>query len=308
MIFLATLPCLYTVYNIPPPCTVNAILDFIFAAGFLMMRIMREQTNFPRCAAVVPAAGLSSRMGGRVRKPYLRLEGLPLLCWTLRSLARLPRLGQIVLVLRPADRERAVKVTRAANLPRKTKIDFAVGGRRRQDSVASGLRNTSEQAEVVLIHDAARPFPPLPAMKKAVRAAVSEGAAILAIPVRDTVKRMCLTPSATPVFGKQAEFASVRIERTVQRDRLWLAQTPQVIRRDLALNLFDKLDRREKRTGKRLEFTDDAAVCEYFKQPVVLIESEYSNIKITTKKDLQTIKSLLRGGAIEGVSRPSAAI
>src|SRR5471030_2785557 len=85
-------------------------------------------------SAVICAAGSSSRMGGKVRKPYLMLRGKPILAWTLAALARVPQLEEIVLVTRPDDRDMALKAARKANLPRRVKLITADGGARRQDS------------------------------------------------------------------------------------------------------------------------------------------------------------------------------
>jgi 2-C-methyl-D-erythritol 4-phosphate cytidylyltransferase len=236
----------------------------------------------PPCAAVIVAAGSSSRMGGKVRKPYLKLRGRPILSWTVQRLGRTPNLRQIVLVTRPEDRARAARAARQARLPKTVELAFAAGGARRQDSVFNGLRATTPAAEVVLVHDAARPFPPPEAVCAAVAAAARAGGAILAIPVRDTVKRQ------RPVEGEP------RIEQTVPRAHLWQAQTPQVFRRALLLELFEKLAR----TAPDVEVTDDAAVCERFGHAVVLIEASLTNLKITRPEDLPVAEALLKQGLV----------
>jgi 2-C-methyl-D-erythritol 4-phosphate cytidylyltransferase len=231
-------------------------------------------------SAVIVAAGSSSRMGGKVRKPFLALRGRPILSWTLERLALVPGLRQIVIVTRPEDRARARRAAARAKLPRCLALTFAAGGPRRQDSVFNGLRATAPDAEVVLVHDAARPFPPVAAMTAAVEAAARRGAAILAIPVRDTVKR------------QRTEGGEPLIAATVSRDRLWLAQTPQVFRRALILELFEKLAR----DAPGVEVTDDAAVCERFARAVVLIAASLTNLKITRPEDLPVAEALLKRG------------
>jgi 2-C-methyl-D-erythritol 4-phosphate cytidylyltransferase len=240
------------------------------------------------CAAVVVAAGASVRMGGKVRKPYLKLCGRPVLSWTLERLGRVRGLAQIVIVTRPEDRsqaQRAVRLARRAGrppLPKRVSVAFADGGPRRQDSVLNGLRAANQDTEVVLIHDAARPFPPLEAMAAAVASAAREGAAILAVPVRDTVKRQ--------VVGAGLPLVS----ETVPRAWLWLAQTPQVFRLNLIRDLLEKLNR----ATPDLEVTDDAAVCERFGHPVALIEGAATNLKITRVDDLRIAEALLRRGLV----------
>jgi 2-C-methyl-D-erythritol 4-phosphate cytidylyltransferase len=230
-------------------------------------------------AAVVVAAGTSSRMGGKVRKPYLTLRGKPVLAWTLSALAKVKGLKQIVLVTRAEDRALALRAAKKARLPARIKLIAADGGARRQDSVLNGLKACSAQCDLVLIHDAARPFPPQQAMYEACQSALSGGAAILAVRVKDTVKR-------------EADDAAngARIETTVPRAGLWLAQTPQVFQRSGIIGLFEKLGRE----APDREVTDDATVCEILGQPVALIESSETNLKVTRPEDLRIAEAFLR--------------
>jgi 2-C-methyl-D-erythritol 4-phosphate cytidylyltransferase len=230
-------------------------------------------------AAIVVAAGSSSRMGGKVRKPYLTLRGKPILAWTLAALAKVKGLKQIVLVTRPDDRAMALSVAKQARLPRRIKLVPADGGARRQDSVLNGLRASAPECDLVLIHDAARPFPPQAAMAEACAKALVGGAAILAVRVKDTVKR----ESAAAQNGAQ-------IDSTVPRAGLWLAQTPQVFQRRLIISLFEKLARE----APHREVTDDASICEILHQPVALIESSETNFKVTRPEDLQIAEAYLK--------------
>lgn len=231
-----------------------------------------------RCAVIVLAAGVSKRMGGRTRKPYLKLRGKPILTWTTARFAGLPGLEQVVVVTRPEDRAQAQRAVRQARLPRSIRVVYAEGGARRQDSVLNGIRASDARMDVVLIHDAARPFPPLASMRAAVDAAARQGAAILAVPVRDTIKRQVVA-GGDPV-----------IETTVPRAGLWQAQTPQVFRRALIRDLLEMLAH----TTPDLEVTDDAGVCERFNHPVVLIESSAINLKITRPEDIPIAEALLK--------------
>ncbi len=244
----------------------------------------KSRAQQPTCAAIVVAAGSSSRMGGKVRKPYLTLRGKPILAWTLGALARVKNLRQIVLVTRPDDRPKALAAAKLARLPRRVKLDCADGGARRQDSVLNGLNATRADAELVLIHDAARPFPPQKAIEAACAQAAADGAAILACRVKDTVKREGVSlPSG-------AGTAHPRIEMTIPRAGLWLAQTPQVFRRALILKLFARLNA----SAPDLEVTDDASICEHFQHPVALIESSETNFKVTRPEDLQIAEAYLK--------------
>lgn len=255
------------------------------------------------CAAVIVAAGSSSRMGGKVKKPYLELRGKPVLSWTLSRLAHVPGLREIILVTRPEDRPRASRTAQQARIPKKVKVLFADGGARRQDSVLSGLRAASENCGLVLIHDAARPFPALEAIAAAIEAAHERGGAILAMQVKDTVKRELdhhLIPLAQKVSGQnlgtpESLNGTKLIGKTVPRKGLWLAQTPQIFRRQQLLELFERFQREA--PGE--EVTDDAAVYERYGHAVTLIESSATNLKITRSEDLQIAEAYLRLGLVK---------
>ncbi|MCY3021615.1 MAG: 2-C-methyl-D-erythritol 4-phosphate cytidylyltransferase [Planctomycetota bacterium] len=241
-------------------------------------------------SAIIVAAGSSSRMGGKVRKPYLTLRGKPILAWAIQAVAKVAGLKQIVLVTRPEDRGRASAAAKAARLPKRIRVDFADGGPRRQDSVYNGLKAVVPEAAVVLIHDAARPFPERDAMAKACDVAFADGAAILACRVKDTVKR----ESATTSSSLAARHAPPVTLETVPRERLWRAQTPQVFRRALILELFERLARE----APDHEVTDDAAVCELFRHPVALVEASETNIKVTRPEDLRVAEAYLKAGLV----------
>ena len=227
-------------------------------------------------------------MGGKLRKPYLKLRGKPILAWTLRALSKVKGLRQIIVVTRPEDRAMAQTAAKQARLPRGLGLAYVDGGARRQDSVFNGLKATAPECELVLIHDAARPFPAQPAMAEACAQAHVLGAAILACRVKDTVKREAAdSPSGT------RHLSPVTLE-TVPRAGLWLAQTPQVFRRKLILELFERLARE---TPER-EVTDDAAVCEMFGQPVALVESPQTNLKITRPEDVSLAEACLKAGLV----------
>jgi 2-C-methyl-D-erythritol 4-phosphate cytidylyltransferase len=235
-------------------------------------------------SAIVVAAGSSSRMGGKVRKPYLKLRGKPILSWTLAALGKLPGLTQIVIVTRPEDRKIASAAAKLAKLPKSVKLDFADGGARRQDSVFNGINATSKDSQLVLIHDAARPFPEQETIIKACAEAYQMGAAILACRVKDTIKR----EASQKLFPGGADVSL--IETTVPRANLWHAQTPQVFKRDLILDLFQRL----MAESPNLEVTDDASICEHFRQPVALIESSDTNFKVTRPEDLMVAEAILK--------------
>ncbi|HLX61954.1 MAG TPA: 2-C-methyl-D-erythritol 4-phosphate cytidylyltransferase [Planctomycetota bacterium] len=238
-------------------------------------------------SAVVCAAGASSRMGGKVRKPYLSLRGKPILAWSLEAIAHVVQVRQLILVTRPEDRAMALECATKAKLPRRVRIDTADGGARRQDSVFNGLKETSPSAELVLIHDAARPFPERSALVQVCQRAAEVGGAILACRVRDTIKK--------EAGARAGRMPAVQIiETTVPRAGLWQAQTPQVFRRELILECFENLAA----SAPDKEMTDDAAILEYFGKPVALVESSSMNFKVTQPEDLAIAEALLKAGIV----------
>ena len=225
----------------------------------------------PLVVALVPAAGRGLRMGGSVPKQFLSLGGEPLVIQSLRALQAAPVVGQIILAVPPADVEYCEHeiVTRQ----RFTKVTKVVaGGAERQDSVRHALAQIPSDTEIVLIHDAVRPFVTLRMIAEVVAAARKEGAAIIALPTRDTVKQVR---------------TDGMIERTVDRTPLWLAQTPQAFRRDW----IETAHRKAHAEGVRA--TDDASLVEWLGYSVAVVEGSGENIKVTRPEDLVIGEAIL---------------
>ncbi len=219
----------------------------------------------PPVALVIPAAGLGTRMGGR--KTLLALAGRPLLLHTLeRFLPFRDRICQTIVVAHPDD----VGLIRDAC----PGAEVVPGGARRQDSVAAGLACLRPEAELVAIHDAVRPFVAPPAIAAALDAAEAIGSAIVATPMKPTVKRV----------------ADGRIAATVDRRDLWCAQTPQVFRRKLILDAYAAAER------DAFECTDDAQLVERLGAPVAIVPGSDLNLKITTPDDLALAEAILAHG------------
>lgn len=217
-----------------------------------------------RVAAIVPAAGRGVRMGMKTPKQFLSLGGMPLLIHTLRLLEVIDHIYEIVLVVPETDFE----MCRQEVLPqfRFTKVIRLIqGGAQRQDSVRHGLEAVSQDCELVLVHDAVRPFLTKAMVEQAIQAASLHGAAIVGIPMRDTVKR---------VSGNRM------VETTLDRAPLWLAQTPQVFR----TSLLKEAHHWAVREG--VNATDDAALVEQMGEAVAVVEGSTENIKITRPEDL----------------------
>jgi len=218
-----------------------------------------------RTAAIVVAAGRGTRMGATTGKAFLDLGGMPVAVHALQTLNRLPSLTSIVLVV-SADQEAAASVIIQRYGPWTSPVRLARGGAERQDSVAAGLAAVDIDAALVLVHDAARPFVSLGCIETCVATAATYGAAIAAVAAHDTVK--LVDPD------------SVIIE-TLDRRRIWLAQTPQVFRTTLLREAY------ERARNDGFVATDDAALVEHLGHAVRIVPGEPTNRKITTPDDLR---------------------
>lgn len=221
--------------------------------------------------AVVPAAGSGSRFGGEVPKQYLQVAGEPLLAHTLLALLAHPGVAGVVVVLAEDD-PRWPGWSELEGKP----VRHCVGGESRADSVLAGLQALPDEVradDFVLVHDAARPNLALADLGQLLeRGRVDPVGAILAAPVRDTLKRA----------GDEGG-----IDRTVPRERLWRALTPQMFRR---LQLSQAL---EKARSAGVEVTDESMAMERKGARPLLIEGREDNIKITTPADLAYFEFLL---------------
>ena len=225
----------------------------------------------PLVVALVPAAGRGLRMGGSVPKQFLSLGGEPLVIQSLRALQAAPMVDQIILAVPHADVEYCEhEIVSRQRFTKVTKV--VAGGAERQDSVRHALAQIPSDTEIVLIHDAVRPFVTLRMIAEVVAAARKEGAAIIALPMRDTVKQVRMDGM---------------IERTVDRTPLWLAQTPQAFRRDW----IETAHRKAHVEGVRA--TDDASLVEWLGYSVAVVEGSGENIKVTRPEDLVIGEAIL---------------
>jgi 2-C-methyl-D-erythritol 4-phosphate cytidylyltransferase len=203
-------------------------------------------------------------MGGSVPKQFLALGGEPLVVHSLRVLQASPVIDQIVLAVPQADLDYCINdLAVRFGFSKITKV--VAGGKERQDSVRHALEHVPEETEIVLVHDAVRPFLTEQMAAEVIDAARRWGGAIVALPVRDTVKQVG---------------AEHRIERTVDRRPLWLAQTPQAFRRDRLLAVHRKSH------AEGVHATDDAFLFEWAGYPVMVVEGSGENIKVTRPEDL----------------------
>jgi len=228
-----------------------------------------------RVNAVIVAAGEGKRMGAAARKPLLALAGRPLILHTLSRFAA-SQVRRLVLVVAESDISTYPALVQSD--PNLSGLEFVLqaGGRRRQDSVRLGLSRLDPDCEVVVIHDGARPFIAPEIIERCVEAASREGAAVVGVPVSDTIK--IVLPSR-------------HVQQTPARDSLWEIQTPQAFRTEIIREAFQQ-------APSDVEVTDDATLVERLGKRVWVVEGSRSNIKITVPEDLVYAEALLRAGLV----------
>lgn len=221
-------------------------------------------------AVIIPAAGQSSRFGGREKKPFVNVGGRAVwqrsaeLFWTRDDVSK------VYVVISPDDRELFEIRYRAAMVFANAQV--VPGGAERFESVANALALIPDGVEFVAVHDAVRPLCPSNLIDGVFAAAQKHGAAMLAVPVADTLKRV----------NDQNQ-----ITETVSRAGLWSAQTPQVFRRDWLVEAYAM------RSKLRQSITDDAQLVEAIGHPVFVVPSSPTNFKITTKDDLDLAEAIV---------------
>ena len=221
-------------------------------------------------SAIIAAGGRGQRFGGAVPKQMLSVGGQSVLERSVALFLSHPQIDELVIALPAEFVAEPPPYLRATSKP----VRIVAGGDRRQDSVLNAFQAISAEAELVVIHDAARPFASAGLIARTIAAAAESGAALAAMPARDTVKM---------ADGQLVPFVS----QTIPREAVYLAQTPQVFSRRV---LRDALALGE--GGP--DATDEAALAERAGHPVRLVEGEQANIKITTPEDLPVVDAILR--------------
>ena len=220
--------------------------------------------------AVVPASGTGTRMGADVPKQFLPLGGVPMLLHSLRAFERAPSVDAVILVVPREERQRALTIVERYGVKKVRKV--VAGGKTRQQSVYNGLMETDPDVEIVVVHDAVRPFVTEDLIEQSIEAARKGGGAIVAVPLKDTPKQV----------GPDRQ-----IQRTLDRNELWLAQTPQTFRRAPLVEAYRKAE------IEHVHATDDAALVERLGHAVTIVPGNWQNIKITAPEDLVIAKAIL---------------
>ncbi|PAQ15174.1 2-C-methyl-D-erythritol 4-phosphate cytidylyltransferase [Bacillaceae bacterium SAOS 7] len=218
---------------------------------------------------VIPAAGQGKRMKADRNKLLLSLQGRPVIIHTLEVFEKDPACDGIVLAVKEEEKPLFTNLITEYNMSKVYKL--VTGGEERQQSVYSGLKQL-EHADIVLVHDGARPFMMRKMIDELVKEAKISGAAIAAVPVKDTIKRV----------------KDGTVVETVERSSLWAVQTPQAFR------LSSLLQAHEQAEKDGFLGTDDASLIERINLPVQIVEGDYDNIKLTTPEDLVFAEAIIQ--------------
>jgi 2-C-methyl-D-erythritol 4-phosphate cytidylyltransferase len=222
-------------------------------------------------SAIIVAAGKGTRMGPKLDKLFLQLNGCPVVAHTWRRFDESRDISEIIMVVRDGMQDAFTDLAQKHGFNKK--FQLVSGGKERQDSVWNGLEALSPDTRIVAIQDAARPCTSSALISATIQAAREMGAAVAAQPVIDTIKE-----------SSDGKF----IQRTIDRSRLWAVQTPQTFQVEIIRRALSEVRR------KGLPVTDDTAACELIGQPVKLVHSAEPNPKITRPEDLPYVELLLR--------------
>ncbi|HTP88363.1 MAG TPA: 2-C-methyl-D-erythritol 4-phosphate cytidylyltransferase [Bryobacteraceae bacterium] len=240
-----------------------------------------------KVSVILPAAGLGTRMGrsspekfGTSRKQFMLLDGSPILLHTIRRFVASPSVTEIVVALRAEDSDWAAELIGSEGFAKPVRL--VQGGDSRQQSVENALASIEADTDLVAVHDAVRPFIEIETIEKAIAEASATGAAIVGIVPVDTVKQVHLN----------------KVRATIPRERLMLAQTPQVFRYDLLRNAFDKA-REDGFIG-----TDESSLVERLDVDVHVVPGSDRNIKITRPSDMELARLFLSEETAKVASQP----
>ncbi|SDF85619.1 2-C-methyl-D-erythritol 2,4-cyclodiphosphate synthase [Sporolituus thermophilus DSM 23256] len=222
--------------------------------------------------AIIAAAGQGRRMGAGSNKVLLTLAGIPLVVRTVRQLAACPQIEEIIIVSGPEEMGEMHSLVSAMGLTQKWQV--VAGGSERQYSVANALAAVSGKAEIIVVHDGARPLADQTAIENVIAAAREYGAAVVAVPVKDTIK---------------VADANGFVATTPDRKKLWAVQTPQAFQAAILRQAYAQA------LAEGFLGTDDASLVERLGMPVKLVTGSYRNLKITTPEDMVIAAALLEG-------------
>lgn len=222
-----------------------------------------------KVTVIIPAAGSGRRMGGKAAKPFLMLQGKPVLIHVLSAFQEYPLIHELIVAASNDVQEGLGPILADCKIFQHVRL--VQGGAERQDSVRNAVRSVSSSSDAVLVHDGVRPLISRDLIGRVIDALDNHPAVVPAVPVRDTLKRVW----------------QGRVMETVSRAGLWQVQTPQGFRRELLAEAH------EKALADKIHGTDDASLVERLGIPVHVVEGEVKNIKITTPEDYQLVQALM---------------
>jgi 2-C-methyl-D-erythritol 4-phosphate cytidylyltransferase len=229
-----------------------------------------------RIAAILPAAGLGTRMGAETPKQFLELDGVPIVMLSLRRIASCELVTDIIVATRGDGIAKIEAAIRGEKFSQNVRV--VKGGDTRQESVAAALKEVEAETELVLVHDAVRPFVKREQIARVIEEARKHHAAILGIPAMDTVKevkRASLPEDVALITG------------TIPRERVVLAQTPQVFKATLLREAFARAE------ADGVSASDEAGLVERIGREVFVVLGSERNIKITKPADMELAKFYL---------------
>ncbi|WP_026688650.1 2-C-methyl-D-erythritol 4-phosphate cytidylyltransferase [Alteribacter aurantiacus] len=219
---------------------------------------------------IIPAAGQGKRMAAGRNKQFLLLDDKPLIIHTLSVFEQDPHCKGIILVVNKQEIDEMSALAKKYGIKKVEQV--VCGGEERQHSVFAGLKATrSNDEDIVLIHDGARPFIKHNHIQELVQSAFDYGAAVIAVPVKDTMKQV----------------VHQQVTNTVDRSSLWAIQTPQAFRLSVIVRAHEAAE------YKGFLGTDDASLVEWMDEPVRIVEGDYQNIKLTTPEDMWFAKAIM---------------
>ena len=229
-----------------------------------------------KIVALIAAAGLGKRMNAKISKPFIPIFGKPILAYTIEKFEQCKFIEKIYLIVNPEERDFCSKdIILKYNF---SKIQELIeGGETRQDSVYNGLKVLGPDTDIVVIHDGVRPLVEKTIIQESIEAAQEYGAAIAAIPLKETVKK-----SRKDFF----------INETLNREEIWRAQTPQTFKYDIILSAYHQSYK------DKFFATDDATIVERYGHKVKMIIGSEGNIKITTPFDIIIAENFLKRGVM----------
>jgi 2-C-methyl-D-erythritol 4-phosphate cytidylyltransferase len=224
-----------------------------------------------KVAAIIPVAGKGKRFGGDIAKQYYEINGKPIIAITLNKILAVKDIHHIILVVAAHEVEKVSQIIKQFCDSTK-KIRIVTGGEKRQDSVYNGLQKIDKDTDIVIVHDGVRPLIQPKTISKSIEIAAEHGACIVAVAVKDTIKKI----------------AGNTVMETIPRAQLVQVQTPQTFKYQILKRAHEK--------AKKINYyaTDESGLVEWLSLPVVILNGHYDNIKITTKDDLKIAEALMR--------------